>query len=159
MALVINKFNPNCKNQLENRQAFQKIGLNFGRIKTEIDNLIAGLADLPEYEAGEDLSGHRIVMTDAAGKIWYASSASITDSASVIGMTTGAILTGAEGPVQSFGDISEATWSWTPKAPLFLSSNGFMTETPPSSGFVLRVAKAITATRIFIDIDNPIERS
>jgi len=115
-------------------------------------------SELPQFEAGENISGHRVVMTGASGKIWYASNASLDDANAILGITTGAIALGDTGPVKSSGDMTEPTWAWTPKKTLFLLTNGFMTQTPPTSGFLVKIGYAVAATRIFIDIDFISER-
>jgi hypothetical protein len=52
--------------------------------------------------------------------------------------------------------MTEAGWAWTIGSPVYLSANGTLSHTAPSSGFALVIGFALTATKIFIDIKQPI---
>ncbi len=74
----------------------------------------------------------------------------------VEGITAGAFGAGVTGCVQVYGRMIDPSWSWTPDVTLWLGNNGLLTETPPASGFTLRVARAVSATEIFIDLYPPV---
>lgn len=108
--------------------------------------------------AGEALSGHRMVTTNAAGQIIYASSAAPAHAGRVLGITTGAAATGATATIQPIGSITESGWAWAPESVLFLGTNGQLSATPPASGFVQIVGYAQTATTIYIQLHQPFLR-
>lgn len=105
---------------------------------------------------GEALGGHRVVVLNAAAAAVYASNAVPEHLHKVLGLTTGAVILGAEATVQTGGEMTEPTWAWTLDAPIFLGANGLLTQTPPVSGFLLVVAFPVTATKIFIKLREPL---
>ena len=47
-------------------------------------------------------------------------------------------------------------WNWT-KGPVFLGTNGMLTQTAPTSGAVaVQIGRAITSTQLQVDIDTTI---
>lgn len=109
--------------------------------------------------AGIDLSGHRVVRAQGDGSVTYASAESPSDVWSILGMTTGASQVGAEVPVVTYGEVSEPTWSWTPDRPVYLGSDGVLTQvvpTFPSSAFSLIVGFALTPTKLFFNPRDPL---
>jgi hypothetical protein len=71
-------------------------------------------------------------------------------------MTTGAVSIGSEATVQVSGFIEESSWNWNVDLPVFLSTNGQLTQSAITSGFSLIVGKPRTATNMFISISEPI---
>lgn len=106
--------------------------------------------------AGQDLSGHRAVRV-AGEEAFYASADTQVHAGRVVGITTGAALTGADATIQVGGEMTELSWSWS-DGPIFLGLDGQLTQTPPTAGFVQQVATAITSTRILIDVRPPLLR-
>jgi hypothetical protein len=100
------------------------------------------------------LSGHRCVVIDS-GLAVYADKGTPSHATRVAGITRGAIASGASGEIQYGGEMSDPSFAFTPGA-IYLGSNGLLTQTPPTSGFILEVAKALTSTRILINIQSPI---
>lgn len=110
------------------------------------------------HTAGEAIGGHRFVILDASEDLFYASNTVLADAEKVLGMTTNAAPIGGSATVQRSGELEEPSWSWTLDTPIFLSSNGQMTQTRPSASgsFVLQVAFPITPTKVFIDLKQAI---
>lgn len=102
--------------------------------------------------ASENLGGHRVITIEG----YYASKDTDTDKFKVLGLTTGAVSTGASATVQTFGSITENTWNWTVGEPVFLSTNGLLTQTIPTTGYRLIIGIPITTTTLFVDISEPI---
>jgi hypothetical protein len=102
------------------------------------------------------LGGHRIVVPDSNGKAIYADNTISSHANKVLGMTTGAIVEGGTATVKTEGEITESSWSWTLDTPIWLSTNGLMTQTPPTTGFSLIIGFPISATKLFIDLREPI---
>jgi hypothetical protein len=100
------------------------------------------------------MSGHRFVVLDDDSAV-YANCTTSDHAHRVVGMTTGASNAGSVS-IQTSGEHEEPTWSWTLGIPIFLSTTGLMTQTPPASGFLLIVGFPISATKIYIKIHQPI---
>lgn len=109
----------------------------------------AGPAGSPDIAltAGETLSGHRVVVAGLGG-VLYAQPSNVAHADAVVGITTGAAISGASVMVRGSGDMTEPSWSWTAGQPLFVIANGQLSHTPPISGWVQMFAVALTATRI-----------
>jgi hypothetical protein len=108
------------------------------------------------YPAGQILSGHRMVVLDSDGKAIYADRTIPEHANKVFGMTIGAAMQDADANIQIMGELTEPSWAWTLDIPIWLSVNGLLTQTIPTSGFSLIIGFPITATKIFIDIHEPI---
>jgi hypothetical protein len=100
------------------------------------------------------LGGHRVVRGSLGG-LRLASAGSLSDAGSAIGITTGAAEAGQPATFQPSGIMTESSWAWTP-GPIFLGSNGALTQSPPAAAFEQQVAIAISATRIVVQIEPPI---
>ena len=111
-------------------------------------SIYAGTATIT---AAENLGGHRVVTVEG----YYASKDTSTDKFKILGITTGAASIGTTATVTTFGSIEESGWNWTVGNPVFLSTNGQLTQTAPTSGFSLIVGRPKTATNLFIDISEP----
>jgi len=109
-------------------------------------------SDTVAITAAENLGGHRIVTVEG----FYASKDTATDRNKVLGMTTGAVSIGSEATVQVSGFIEESSWNWNVDLPVFLSTDGQLTQSAITSGFSLIVGKPRTATNMFISISEPI---
>jgi hypothetical protein len=112
-------------------------------------------SDTEVLTAGQNLSGQRVVRDTETGAL-YADHNTISHAAQIAGITLGAVLAGGLATVRHHGEIDESSWSWTPGATLFLGSSGQITESIPTSGFNLRVGYAVTATRMYVLIGEPI---
>lgn len=112
-------------------------------------NIYAGTATVT---AAENLGGHRVVTVEG----YYASKDTSSDKFKILGITTGAVSIGATATVTTYGTVTESSWSWTVGNPIFLSANGQLTQTAPTTGFRTIIGFPQTATSIFIDISEPI---
>lgn len=109
--------------------------------------------------ASQNLSGHRVIKINAQGLLQYASSALLPDALRVFGITTAAASIGAPCPVVQRGEVVEPSWNWNVNLPIYLGSDGVLTQTPPSAlsaAFSLIVGHPISASSMFVNIGNPI---
>lgn len=108
--------------------------------------------------AASALGGHRIVRAVSATEVDYASNDVIAHGDDVLGMTIGAASAGATVQVANEQDITEPSWAWAPQEPLFLGTNGQITQDIPddSAAFLLVVGFATSATSARIRIEQPI---
>jgi hypothetical protein len=58
--------------------------------------------------------------------------------------------------VQRSGAIDDASWSWTP-GPVWLGANGALTQVSPVDGYDVLIGSANSATRITLNLQDPIE--
>jgi hypothetical protein len=123
-------------------------------LNIESGGLIAVSQDLT-LTAGEALSALRAITTNSSGEAVYASNTTLSN-AQVVGITLGAASSGQQVGVKTFGTMSDASWNWM-KGPVFLGTNGALTQTAPSGGaIIVQVGKALTATQLFVDVETTI---
>lgn len=110
------------------------------------------VADELSLVAGVNISALRAITTDGSGQAVYASNDTLAN-AQVIGITTVAATAGNNVTIKTSGVITDASWSWT-KGAVYLGTNGQLTQTAPSGGaIIVHVGKALTATKLQVDID------
>lgn len=100
--------------------------------------------------AATAIGGHRAVGPDGN----YADAQTAPE---VAGISRGAGSTGQALTIQADGSIAEAGWSWTLGQPVWLGSNGLLTQTPPTEGYCVQVGIALAATRMLIRITSPVQ--
>jgi len=118
------------------------------------DAHVAGI--VIEREAGAAVSGHRCVVVRDDSTVVYGDNTNSDHRNRIKGVTRGAASLAATAVVQTYGPLSEVTWSWTPGLPIYYSTGGALTQTAPTSGAVQQIAIAETATKIFINPQPPI---
>jgi len=96
--------------------------------------------------AGANLGGNRAII-DAAT---YADNTNVTHANRVIGITQGAASIGANVTVQVSGELSG--FSGLSLGPVYLSTNGTLTQTIPTTGILQQLGIAINPTTIIIYI-------
>lgn len=108
--------------------------------------------------AATALGGHRVVRSTAASTVGYADATNTEHGDDTVGITVGAAAEDAEVEVQRTGSLTFGGWSWTQGLPVFLSTNGTLTQTPPDDthAFSQIVGHAESATALFIQIEPPI---
>lgn len=106
--------------------------------------------------AAVNLSALRAVTTDGSGNAVYASN-DTASNAVVVGITFTSALAGQSVQIKTSGIIEDAGWTWT-KGPVFLGTNGTLTQTAPTGGaVVVPIGRAIATTKLQIDIDTTIQ--
>jgi len=73
----------------------------------------------------------------------------------LLGITVTAANAGASVLVQNEGELEFSGWSWLPGQPIYLGTNGLITQTAPDAApakFVAPLGFAMTATKIFIEL-------
>lgn len=77
-----------------------------------------------------------------------------------IDLICGLTVTAAAGPgdvtVQSAGPVDDGSWNWTPGR-VYLGANGALTQSPPVDGFDVLIGVAVSATRLLLNLQDPIE--
>lgn len=102
--------------------------------------------------AATALSGQRAVSLNGAGQVVYFNAS----QPGVIGLTTEAVGSGQPVSVQIQDVLEEPTWNWTPGLPVYAGTNGVLSQTPPSSGYLVVVGVALTSTKLRIEPEPPV---
>ncbi len=105
--------------------------------------------------AGEVLSALRVVY-ELDGEVFYLDPADAAHVDQVLGVTLTSALLGQPINVQSAGTLDDATWAFTP-GPVWLGAAGSLTQLPPAGGFDVLIGAAVSATRINLNIQEPID--
>ena len=107
------------------------------------------------YEAGQILSGHRVVIIED-NKAYYADCTTPSHGKRILGITTGASVIGAQSRIQVSGELSEPSWAWILDVPVWLSTDGLLSQSPPLSGFSLIIGFPISSIKLLIRISEPL---
>jgi hypothetical protein len=103
-------------------------------------------------EAGENLSAGKVVYV-TGNKAYKASQASHPNP---IGIVAEDASIGLSARIVTEGPVTIPTWSLTQNTPYFLSTNGDITATPPSSGYIIRLGVAASSTTLVLEIHQPV---
>lgn len=109
--------------------------------------------------AAIDLGGQRVVVLDDSEEAIYADRSIVAHADKVLGVTTGAAVAGANATVQTYGEMEDPSFAFTPGGAVYASINGLLTQTSPSSGFSLVIGFAMAATKLFVDLGVPTIRA
>lgn len=74
----------------------------------------------------------------------------------LVGVTITSGLIGEPVNIQLVGPLTDAGWQWVP-GPVWLGSLGQLTQAPPDDGFDVLIGSAVSATRIQLNLQRPIE--
>ena len=123
----------------------------FNPITGQLD-LVNNAADI-DCTAGVTLGGQRMVTIDGQARVIPADQSNAAHAGRILGLTRTSAAAGDTVSVRRFGPVDDPGWQWDVRQPrIFLSSNGTLTQTVPTSGFLCVVGFCLSATRLFIDI-------
>lgn len=105
--------------------------------------------------AGATLSALRAVY-ELDGQVFYLDYRDAAHIDLLLGITLTAATAGQPINVQRAGPIDDSGWNWTPGR-IWLGVDGALTQTPPTDGFDALIGAAVSATRITLNITDPIE--
>lgn len=84
----------------------------------------------------------------------YADNTNLSHIGNILGISLNAVNTGQELNLMFSGELDG--FSSLTLSPVYLSTNGTITQTPPTTGFILRIGTAISSTKILISLSTPI---
>ena len=114
-------------------------------------------SDTLTRNASGAIGGQRLVIGNSDETVSYADATNSAHLGKILGLSTNAANDGEAVTVLLSGYTEFGGWSWNTSLPIYASTNGLLTQTPPSgSGFSQVVAMAETATRIFVRLREPI---
>lgn len=97
------------------------------------------------------------VVTDTAGRVKPATHLVVGDGAKVLGISETNSVTNTDCRVRQFGDLTHEGWSFVPTKSVYLTTDGFLTQTVPTTGYQVKIGYAITSDKIAIHIETPIK--
>lgn len=117
--------------------------------------------DTPTYisligVAGENLGGHRVVV-ESLGSLYYADTTNLAHTNRVVGLTMNSSTTGQSITYVKDGLITEPSWTWNTALPVWLSTNGLLTQAPANTtGFTMIIGNPVTSTSLYVSLKTPI---
>ena len=104
------------------------------------------------YVTSIPIGGHRAVTLNAAKELIYADNTNPAHLGKILGISESAADAGSLLTVCSFGELIESSWTWTLDGPIYLTTNGQLTQTAPTTGFLCAVGFPISSTAIFVGV-------
>ncbi len=114
-----------------------------------------GNAEDIQCVAGEELSALRAVY-ELNGAVYLLDWRDASHIDLLLGVTVTSADAGGHVSVKRTGFLVDAAWAWTPGR-VYLGANGSLTQTPPADGFDVLIGVAVSATRLLLDLQDPIE--
>lgn len=106
--------------------------------------------------AGEAITANYAVYIDSlTEEVFLADRTQPTHEDRVYGIARNSALITEQVDVRTFGELEDATWTWTPTLPIYVDTAGTMTQVAPAAGFSKVMGYAITATKMFVHVNNP----
>lgn len=112
--------------------------------------------DYLEKIAGETISQFKVVKVEN-DLVFLGRSSNLGDNQKIVGVAVTGGNSGSIIKIQNDGELVENTWNWN-EGSIFVNEFGELTQTPPSTGFILKVGKALSPTKILINIQQAIVR-
>jgi hypothetical protein len=109
--------------------------------------------------AAAAVSGHRAVALLGDGRVRHADPADIADAHRVIGVSLNAAVANDPVKVRRFGDVADASLSFSTGAPVFVGAGGALTQTAPvapGSAFLLRIGAATATNALHVNPSPPL---
>lgn len=107
-------------------------------------------------QADAALSALRVVWEDEAGVVRPLDHDDGDHIDLIAGLTLTATAAAGDVTVQRSGPVDDTVWSWTPGR-VWLGPGGTLTQTPPADGYDVLVGHAASPTRLYLDIQDPIQ--
>jgi hypothetical protein len=116
---------------------------------------VAGESALPSLPAGENISALRVLAISGNSYV-YADPSDADSVWAIAGISTIAVASGqAAVPVRDRA-ITDTAWNWETGKPIFLGTNGTLTQVLPLSGFLVSIAQPLSPKTIFVSIEEAI---
>ena len=126
-------------------------------IVVEFEKFVSGPSGdaLLQRQAGENISALRAVY-ELSNQVFYLDPADSDHIELLLGISFTSATAGQLLSVQRSGVMDDSGWSWIP-GPVWLGSNGTLTQSPPATGYDVRIGAAVSATRITLNLQDAIE--
>lgn len=132
-------------------------------MKKRFNPFLGGLDFAPDQEniliekiANESISAIKAVFSFSSTEV-RTSSSTVSGRQDVFGISVTGAVSGATVLIQTDGVLEDALFSgFTPGSQIFIDSNGSLTETIPTSGFLFDVGVYIGENKVSLNIKRPI---
>lgn len=108
-----------------------------------------------QRDAGTTLSA-LVAVYEEDGEVFALDKDDDTHIDQLLGLTVTAASVGASINVQRSGAVDNSGWAWTPGR-VYLGAGGALTQVPATDGFDVLIGRAVSATRLLLDLQDPIE--
>lgn len=105
--------------------------------------------------AGTTLSA-LVVVYEEGGEVFSLGKDDDAHIDQLLGLTVTAASIGNPINVQRTGAVDNSGWAWTPGR-VYLGAGGALTQTPATGGNDVLIGRAVSATRLLLDIQDPID--
>lgn len=105
------------------------------------------------YTAAENISALRCVSLNAGEGAVYTNPDDLQSIHSIVGISITAALAGQELDIALSGIVHGDTWYWEVGKPVFVTSNGTLTQTIPDTTYIVRIGWAISTKDIDVNIN------
>ena len=112
--------------------------------------------ELYSMVSGEAVDSLRVVRRESDGLGYIVSSDTVGDAHTVIGVSTQTVTLGGTFNYVARGELQDANLSLVDGA-VYVGVDGVLTQTPPTTGFVLKVGHAVNSDTLFVDVGVPVE--
>ena len=126
-------------------------GLLYIRYSDGTERIIGPSEVLVPFLAAVNLTQYQPVTVDGL----LANSATLAHKNKVIGLVWATVASGFSGNALLEGEMTNPLWTWTAGSPLYLNGTT-LSQTPPTTGFLQRIAVARTDMTIIIQPKHPI---
>jgi len=138
------------------QQAFNAV-YDSGQHALRVKNIGGGTSsDVKIKTAAEAIGGQRFVIVNTDDELEYADCDILSHGHRIYGISQNAGAAGDLITVLLRGEIENTGWAFDIEKPVFLGSSGLVTQTPPTSGFVLNVGYALASTILDVRIQLPL---
>lgn len=108
-----------------------------------------------QREAGEVISALR-VLYELDGAVYALDCRDAEHIDLLLGISLTSAMAGEQLNIQRSGVIDDAGWAWAPGR-IWLGADGALTQIPPTGGFDVLIGSAMSATRITLNLSEPID--
>lgn len=102
--------------------------------------------------AGAILSANKVIIANDSGQAVVADKDVDGDRSRVLGLTQSSASLGASVKYTISGIHTNDTWTWTMGMPVFLGNTGELTQTVPTTGFLMVIGFPVSATKLNVRI-------
>lgn len=126
-------------------------------IVVEFEKFVSGPSGdaILQRQAGENISALRAVY-ELNNEVFYLDPADSDHIELLLGISFTSAPAGQLLSVQRSGVMDDSGWSWIP-GPIWLGSNGALTQSPPTTAYDVRIGAAVSTTRITLNIQDAIQ--
>jgi len=100
------------------------------------------------------ITGGQRIMVSIGGNLEYADQTNLTHADRLCGMTLNAANIGEPLKIQTVGNIRDPIFTWAIGTPLYLGTNGLLTEIVPTTGILWQLAEMVAENTLLLNPQN-----